>query len=214
MNKLFGKVYDISVMLGEESIDFPGDTSFSREFALTIEDSGICNVSNLTMSAHAGTHLDTPLHFIPNAKKIDEYNPEDFILPAHVVYIEDKASIKPSHLQGLDLKPAEASLFKTDNCLSGKLTLGVFSEDFVYLTLEAADLCVERKLSLVGIDYATIGKFGEESVQVHQKLLGNGILILEAINLKNVPPGKYTLICLPLKIKDSEGSPVRAVLLD
>ena len=44
MNKLFGKVYDISVMLGEESIDFPGDTSFSREFALTIEDSGICNV--------------------------------------------------------------------------------------------------------------------------------------------------------------------------
>ena len=58
MGRLFKKVYDISVMLGVESIDFPGDTSFSREFALTIEDSGICNVSNLAMSAHAGTHLD------------------------------------------------------------------------------------------------------------------------------------------------------------
>ncbi|MBW1801593.1 MAG: cyclase family protein [Deltaproteobacteria bacterium] len=214
MNKLFDKVYDISVMLGKESIDFPGDTSFSRDFAVTIEASGICNVSNLTMSAHAGTHLDTPLHFIPNGKKIDEYRPEDFILPAHVVHIEDKTSIKPSHLQGLDLGAGDALLFKTDNCLSGKLTSGVFSEDFVYLTPEAADLCVEKKLGLVGIDYATIGKFGEDSVEVHQKLLGNGILILEAINPKDVPPGKYTLICLPLKVKDSEGSPVRAVLLD
>ena len=214
MNKLFDRMYDISVMLGKESIDFPGDISFSREFALTIEDNGLCNVSNLTMSAHAGTHLDSPLHFIPNGKKIEDYNPEDFILSARVVHIEDKTSIKPSHLQGLDLKPGEAVLFKTDNCMSGKLTSGVFSEDFVYFTPEAADLSVDKKLGLVGIDYPTIGRLGEESVEVHKKLLGNRILILEAINLREVPPGKYTLICLPLKIKDSEGSPVRAVLLN
>ena len=213
MNKLFDKVYDISVILGEESIDFPDDTPFSREFALTIEESGICNVSKLTMSAHAGTHLDTPLHFIPNAKKLEDYNPEDFILPAQVVHIEDRESIKPSHLRGLDIGPGDAILFKTDNCVSGKLTSGIFSEDFVYLSSEAADVCLEKKLGLVGIDYVTIGKFGEELVDVHQKLLGDGILILEGINLKDVQPGSYTLICLPLKIKDSEGSPVRAVLV-
>ena len=84
MKKLFDNIYDISVTLGKESINFPGDISFSREFASTIEDNGICNVSNLTMSAHAGTHLDAPLHFLPNGKKTEDYNPEDFILSAHV----------------------------------------------------------------------------------------------------------------------------------
>ena len=91
--------------------------------------------------------------------------------------------------------------------------VGLFSESFVYLSPQAAEVCGKKKLGLVGIDYVTIDKFGETSSPAHHKLLGNDILILEAINLKDVPPGKYTLLCLPLKIKGCEGSPVRAVLL-
>ena len=166
------------------------------------------------MSAHAGTHIDTPLHFIPNSKKIHKYYVKDFILPAQVVQVQDTESIEPSHLNGLDIRPGEALLFKTLNSISGKLMSGVFSEDFVYLSPEAAGVFIEKKLGLVGIDYVSIDKFGEESSPAHHKLLGNNILILEGINLRDVPPGKYTLICLPLKIKDCEGSPVRAILLD
>jgi arylformamidase len=212
MDKRFRKIYDISVLLGEESIDFPGDAPFSREFALTIEESGICNVSNLKMSAHAGTHVDTPLHFISGGKGIDEYAAEDFIFPAKVIEIQGSESIKAFHIDGLDLDPGEAVLFKTDNSLSGRSTSGLFSESFVYLSPQAAEVCVKKKLGLVGIDYVTIDKFGETSSPVHHKLLGNDILILEGINLRDVPPGKYTLLCLPLKIKGCEGSPVRAVL--
>ena len=212
MNKLFKKIYDISILLGEESIDFPGDTPFSREFALTIEESGICNVSNLKMSAHAGTHVDTPLHFIPGGKGIDEYAAEDFIFPANVIEIRDGESINASHIDGFDLEPGDAVLFKTANSLSGTSTSGQFAESFVYLSPRAAEVCVEKRLDLVGIDYVTIDKFGDTSSPTHHTLLGNDILILEGINLKDVPPGKYTLLCLPLKIKGCEGSPVRAVL--
>ncbi len=55
-------VYDISVSLGTESITFPGDTPYSRDLTLTIEDSGICNASRLVLSAHSGTHVEAPLH--------------------------------------------------------------------------------------------------------------------------------------------------------
>ena len=44
--------------------------------------------------------------------------------------------------------------------------------------------------------------------------LGRGIPILEGVNLKSVPAGKYTLYCFPLKIGGGEGAPVRAVLMD
>ena len=206
-------VYDISVLLGTESISYPGDTPYSRDLMLTIEDSGICNASKLVMSAHSGTHLDAPLHFIPNEKSIDEYSAKQFILPAQVVNIEDRESIRPSELESLDIKPGDALLFKTDNSASGRCRSGVFSENFVYLSPQAADFCVGKKVSLVGIDYNTIERYSDETFSVHHKLLGNNILILEGINLKEVPPGRYILFCFPLKIKGGEASPVRAVLV-
>jgi len=211
--KRYKAIYDISVLLGRESIVFPNDMPYSRDLTLTIEDSGICNVSKLVLSAHSGTHIDAPSHFIPNAKSIDQYPVQEFIFPARVVNIEDKESIKPAELENLDIEQGDALLFRTYNSISGQCSNGVFTEKFVYLSAEAATFCAEKKASLVGIDYATIERYGDEASPAHRTLLGNGILILEGINLREVPPGEYTLFCLPLKIEGGEGSPVRAILV-
>jgi arylformamidase len=211
--KRYKDIYDISVLLGSESILFPNDTPYSMDSVETIERSGICNVSKLVLSAHYGTHIDAPLHFIQNGKSIDQYLVQEFILPAQVVEIEDRQSIRPSELEPLDIKRGDALLFKTNNSVSGRSVSGMFSEDFVYLSAEAADYCVKKRISLVGIDYATIDKYGDMNFAAHRTLLKNGILILEGIHLKDVPAGKYTLFCLPLKIKGSEASPVRAILV-
>src|SRR3990172_13172859 len=88
-----------------------------------------------------------------------------------------------------------------------------FSIHSVYLTPEAADLCVEKQVRLVGIDYMSVDNMEDKTFPVHRTLLENNILILESINLHEVPSGRYTLVCLPLKIKGGEASPVRAVLL-
>jgi len=205
-------IYDISVSLGAEAIDWPGVLPYSRELILRIEDGDVANLSKLVMTAHAGTHLDTPAHFIPNGKNLDAYSARDFILPARVVIIEDKQIIRSSELQNLDIEPGDALLFKTYNSTSGQCTNGVFTENFVEMSLEAADFCVRKKVSLIGIDYNSIEK-DDKSHPVHSKILGNGILILESINLKEVPPGRYTLFCPPLKIKGAEGSPARAILM-
>ena len=208
----FEVIYDISVSLGAEAIDWPGLLPYSRELILRIENGDAANLSKLVMTAHAGTHLDTPAHFIPNGKNLDGYSAKDFVLPAQVVIIEDKQIIRSSELQNLDIEPGDALLFKTYNSTSGQCANGVFTENFVEMSLEAADFCVGKKVSLLGIDYNSIEK-DVKSHPVHNKILGNGILILESINLKEVPPGRYTLFCPPLKIKGAEGSPARAILM-
>jgi len=205
--------YDISVDLVGESFPFPGDPPFSRKVLMTIEESGICNVSNLEMSAHSGTHIDMPAHFIAGGNTLDAYTVDNFILPAHVVAVQDPEAVKAADLEDLDLAPGDAVLFKTDNSTSGRCRSGVFSEDFVYISAEAAMACIEIKTGLVGIDYITIDRHGDETAPAHHSLLGAGIPVLEGINLEAVPAGHYTLICLPLKIKGGEASPVRAILM-
>jgi len=210
--KRYKDIYDISVLLGSESIVFPNDTPYSRDSVLTIESSGICNVSKLVLSTHYGTHIDAPYHFIQNGKSIDQYLVQEFILPAQVIEIKDTESIRRPELEPLDIKQGDALLFKTNNSASGRSIGGIFSEDFVYLSTEAADFCAKKRVSLLGIDYATIDKYGDMNFPAHRTLLKKGILILEGIHLKDVPAGKYSLFCLPLKIKGGEASPVRAIL--
>lgn len=205
-------VYDISVTLGREDIPFPGDPSFSRQTLVSIEEGGPCTVSKLEMSTHSGTHIDMPAHFIAGGSTLDAYSPEDFVIPAHVVIVDDPEAVRASDLDGIEIDPGDAILFRTENSTSGRSRSGKFSENFVYISSEAAAACIEKKAGLVGLDYITIDKHGDESTPAHKSLLGGGILILEAISLEEVPPGGYTLICLPLKISGGEASPVRAVL--
>ena len=206
-------IYDISVRLGAGSIDYPGDTPYVRELISTASSGGGYTLSKLCLSAHAGTHLDAPSHFIFQAKSIDQFAVGDFILPAHVIQVQDPEAIRPHEFEGLVFRPGEALLFKTANSLCGRCRNAVFTDSYVYLSAAAAAVCVQQKAGLVGIDYITIERYGDDDFTVHRLLLQNNILILEGLDLSAVPAGRYTLMCLPLNIKDGEASPVRAALL-
>lgn len=209
----FKQVFDISTTLGVESIDYPGDPPYVREVFCRIGDGGLYEMARLEMSAHAGTHLDAPAHFVPGGKTIDQYDVLDFILPACVIPIQNRQTVGRAELSGAPIHTGDALLFKTDNSASGRCRAGKFSERYVYLSLEAAEYCVEKRVNLVGLDYITVERYGDDDFPVHRLLSENGILILEGINLAHVPGGRYTLICLPMKISRGEASPVRAVLL-
>ncbi len=214
---LHGKVYDISILLGAEQIDapIPGVKPFSLEKAFSMNEGDPCNLSNLSMNCHAGTHLDVPAHYIMDSKTTDSYPIERFILRAVVVEIENDKVILREELNKVNLEPRDAVLFKTNNSIKGICRNPRMEESWVYLSPEAADLCVERKVGLVGIDYIAPEKPGGsfENAPVHDKLFKNDTFILEGIALDGVPAGRYTLFCLPLKIKGAEASPVRAILM-
>jgi len=210
---MFDELYDITIRLGVESTVWPGDPEYSRELVSSIAEGSVSNVSLLRMTAHTGTHVDTPAHFLAGGRGLDDYGAGEFIRPACVIEVPDAAVIAPAAVEAADVRPGDAVLFKTRNSLDGRIAAGEFFEDGVSLSVEAARRCLDRRAGLVGIDYFTVDAYGDRGFGAHYLLLGAGVLILETINLRDVPPGRYTLLCLPLRLAGAEASPVRAVLL-
>lgn len=132
--------------------------------------------------------------------------------PARVIAIRDSKVITSEELRQHQVRPGERLLFKTRNSTRCWKT-DRFIKDFVSLSPEAARFIAQRRVRLVGIDYLSVGSYRERNgVEVHRTLLGAGIWILEGLNLSQVRPGTYELICLPLRIVDSDGAPARTVL--
>ena len=206
-------IYDISVTLGKGAVDWPGLPPYCRELISEMKAGAPCDVSRLDIVCHVGTHVDTPAHFVPGGKTMDEYPIGRWIVPTQVDSIKDNEAIRSSELKHLDIRPGEAVLFRTENSRIGRVASGVFSEEYVYISLEAADFLISKKVGLLGIDYAGVDSFPLGEAPVHKRLLGADILLLEGINLKDVPEGRYTFFCLPLKVSGAEGSPARAVLV-
>jgi arylformamidase len=164
-------------------------------------------------SAHTGTHVDAPAHFIEGAAKVVEMPLEVLIGAARVVEIDEGVTaIEAQHVESLD--KTERILFKTRNSQFWNDPEKGFRKDFTYIEPEAAQILVERGVRLVGIDYLSVEKFGSTDFQTHLTLLQNGVVIIEGLDLREVTAGDYELVCLPLKI-DSEtgdGAPARVVL--
>jgi arylformamidase len=131
----------------------------------------------------------------------------DAIGPARVIEIIDNEAVKAAELKQYKFKRGERILFKTRNSERCWKT-DTFIPDFTYIAEDAAHLLADAAVKLVGIDYLSVGGPGA----THRILLGAGIWLLEGLDLSGVSPGNYDLICLPLKLVQTEGSPVRAVL--
>jgi arylformamidase len=206
------KIYDISVSIAQDLPVWPGDPQVILERTSNLEAGDEANVTFLRMSAHTGTHLDAPNHFLSNGITIDEINPEVLIGPAQVVAIPDNCSrITSRIISGLSLiTGVERILFKTINSSFWEKNAG-FQKDFTAITADGAQSLVEKNLKIIGVDYLSISPY-DDTATPHQIFLRAGVIILEGINLAHVPEGIYELICLPLKIKGADGAPARAVL--
>jgi len=209
----YDAIYDITITLGAENSAWPDDTPYSRIEETVFAKGDNWKVAALSMSSHSGTHIDLPLHLFPGKKPLDRYPVESFILPAYVIEVTDAESVKPDVLNSAGIAPGSAVLFKTENSRSGLVSSGEFTLNYVYVTAETAQMCVDKKVRLVGLDYMSVDKGGIDENPVHTVLLGNDIIILENVNLTDVPAGAYTLFCLPLKLYNGEAAPVRAALL-
>ncbi len=211
----FEKIYDISVTLGKESVDFPGDPPYSLESVSSVERGDPYTLHKVTLSTHSGTHIDLPAHFIAREKDstIERFPVKNFIFTAQVLEAPGETDELLSLLKSIRIDPGSALLFKTGNSRTGIATKGIMTDTAVTLPLEAAEICANKRVCLVGWDYATIEYSPDKTYPVHWTLLEGRVFILEGINLKNVPAGNYTLFCLPLKIYGAEAAPVRAILV-
>lgn len=200
---------DVTVALEDGMVSWPGDRPVIISKTATYENDKV-NVTAINISAHTSTHVDAPLHFIKDGKDVTELLFEKLIGTARVIQIDDTKCISQNSLKNIYIEKGDSVLFKTRHS-EESWSLLPFQMDYVYLTKEAALFLIEKEIACVGIDYLSIAEFsnGEE---VHRLLLEKEIVIIEGIDLSNIKPGNYDMICLPLKIKGADGAPARVLL--
>jgi kynurenine formamidase len=224
------QVIDLTHTIHDEIQIFPGDPIPSIRRELTHE-KDYCHVDLLTMGSHTGTHIDAPYHFLKGGQRIDEIPVQRFLGRGVLIDVSDKSErnlIESADLESLapEIKKGDFVILKTgwDRFFGTPRYL-----QHPFLSVDAGGLLLKLGVSLVGIDalnvdatYQTVmdPEFVEaDSVvsadhdhPIHDILLGNNILIVENLcNLDKISQhiGFYSF--LPLKLKDSDGSPIRAI---
>lgn len=188
---------------------YPGNTT--TRFEPLKSASGTSFLTAITMSSHAGTHIDAPSHVTEGGKPIESFYLERFYGPARVLDMAHcRELVTKDDLQSCNIKANERILLKTQNSLRGFET---FHETWVALSSEGASYLSAIGVSLVGIDWFGIKQKNAPDNLAHTALLDRGIPILEGINLSAVEPGDYTLNAFPLAMRGIDGAPARAVLI-
>jgi arylformamidase len=204
-------IYDISVDLYEGFPVWPGDPRVALEPFLSQERGDLCNASRLACSVHSGTHVDAPKHFFPKGAGVDELPLDVLIGEAQVVRLTGARRIGVDDLQAVVAPETRRLLLRTDNSDSWTTSRG-FEENFAALTPDAARWIVDQGIILIGIDYHSIQRFDDPTPETHEVLLAAGVVIVETLDLSQIEPGPYNLICLPLKLVGADGAPARVVL--
>jgi arylformamidase len=209
-------IFDISVAISPETTPtYPGDPTIEVISWAAIERGDAANVTLLRMGAHTATHVDAPAHFIEHAPQVSAMPLEALLGEARVIELDETVeAIDAGHVAAHVPEGTARVLFKTRNSGFWHNDGKTFREDFTYLTLEGARALNERGVRLVGIDYLSVEKFKAKTFETHTTLLSAGVVIIEGLDLHEVPAGVYELLCLPLKIAagSGDGAPARAVL--
>lgn len=211
------RYYDISVSVHPSLPVWEGDPPLVIRRAASIERGDIANVSRLEIGAHTGTHVDAPVHFVPGRKGVDRLDLDTLIGPAYVVELSDVVcEIHASDFESAHI-PQDTSrlLCKTSNSYLWSTSPSSFDPDFVGLSADGAQWLIDHGIALVGVDYLGVERFESVSrgAPIHHALLDKEIIIVEGLDLSDVPEGRYTLLCLPVKLENLDGAPSRAVLL-
>jgi arylformamidase len=170
------------------------------------------NLSRLECGVHTGTHVDAPWHFLEEGSTVEQLPLDVMIGEAFVAYLPEVDIITAETLARLTLPDGTTRLLlHTRNSELWETGITEFRKDFTALTSDAAQWLVDQGIRLIGVDYLSVHRYGDGPL-IHQILLKAGIIIIEGLNLTDVAPGKYELICLPLRLDGAEGAPARAVL--
>ena len=192
------KLIDISQEVFSCNV-YPGDPSPVRTPKMRIADGAVCNLTEFSMCAHNGTHVDAPFHFIPNGKTVDQIPLDHFTGDCFLVRHEGDVSAEDA---AAILRRAIDAGAPRRILIAGKATV----------TEAAARVFADAGILLLGNEGQTVGP-ESGPMRVHLILLGAEVVLLEGIVLKDIPEGKYFLNAAPLNLGGVDGAPCRAWLM-
>jgi len=206
---LAGDPIDVSMSVRPGTPEWPGDTPYSCRWTWEIERGQSVNVATVETSPHVGTHADAPLHVRSGTPAIDQLPLDLFAGPALVVTIDgtprdvDEAELLPLVPEG-----TERLLLRTGRSVAD----GSFPDDWPALTPACATALAARGLRLLGVDAPSVDRRHSKTLDTHHALFGAGAGVLESLDLRPAPDGRYLLVAYPLRWEGLDAAPVRAVL--
>ncbi len=207
------KLYDISLTISNDLPIWPGDPSVNFYRVSDVNKGDEVTLSRLECGVHTGTHMDAPVHFVKGGTGIDTLDLNVLIGRCVVVVVPNANVIDAALLDSLSIPPGTTRvLFRTRNSDLWARGDREFHKDFVAVSRSGAAWIVEHGIRLVGVDYLSVAPFNA-AVPTHDILLRAGVIPIEGLNLSGIEPGEYQLVCLPIKLLNSDGAPARVVLM-
>lgn len=212
------QLVDLTLTLSSELPSFPGSPKPQFIPWSTIRDDGY-NLELLFLSSHSGTHIDAPFHFVKNGFKIHQIPLERLTGKAILIKIK-KTKNRPITKQDI------LSFEKNNGVIPNNATVifytgwqkNISKESYFAhnpgLSVSAAKYLSSKPINLVGIDSPSIDLGNDSNFSVHKVFSKKNILIVENLaNLEKIKTTKFRFVILPLKLKNTTGSPVRAVAI-
>ena len=204
------RIIDISQTLANGIAVWPGDQPFEAEWTMRLDRGDSVNVAALTLSAHTGTHTDGGYHVADHGGRPVDMDLSAYIGRARVIDARGYEALDERVLNDVDLKSTRRLLFRTRE----QVDETVFPSQFLAPTPALAKQLVAAGVRLIGSDAPSMDDVDSKTLESHHILADGKVATLENLVLAHVPPGEYTLVALPLKLKDADSSPVRAVLIE
>ena len=208
-------IFDITLEISPALPVWPGGPAIVLEQLESMDRGAHANVTRVEMSAHTGTHVDAPHHFLNDGRTVERLSLEVLTGKCYVLDLSGvEGHLSADILSSADIpRTTDRLLIKTRNSAHWHAGEKEFFAGFQGITEDGARLLVDKGIKLVGVDYLSVAPY-KQSVPTHTVLLTAGVIPLEGLNLSAVKQGEYHLFCLPLKLTGSDGAPARVILID
>ena len=204
-------IYDVSMPIDQDVQVYKNKASKKPTFTYHVtNDPHFVSETEVLINMHTGTHLDFPRHMIKDGEVSTDFDPKTLFQKRVIVFdmTHLDASIDAFDIEHLSFEPGDMVFFKTKNSMSES-----FLFDFTYVTQQAAEVLVKKGALAVGIDGLGIER-NDPMHGTHQTLMNHGIWIIEGLRLKDIHPGLYTCVALPIYIQDADALPLRVLIYD
>jgi kynurenine formamidase len=211
------KIIDLTHTIEENMPVYPGTDSPILKSATTHEKNGF-KETLLSLVSHTGTHIDPPFHILKNGATLDSFDISTFVGKGLV--IDCRLLSSDDEITMAQLEPYKDSLCQADFLLFNlgwdkKWGTPDYFSKFPCMSDQVIDFIIEGNYKGIGFDVISIDQIGDSTLNRHKRLFnGTNIINIENLcNLSECGNEIFTFVCLPLKIKNCDGSPTRAIAI-
>lgn len=206
------KIIDLSHTINNSITVFSNKEKPDIRVSNTHEKDGYAQ-KRLTLYSHNSTHIDAPFHIIPGAPTLDQLPLDSFFGKGMLADCRNiNGKIEISNLEKYQVELHSSGFLLLFTGWYKKWRTPDYKFDFPVLSSEAAEWLMQFNLKGIGLDTISIDETESTELPVHHIVLGNGLIIIENLtNLEELEGKTFNFSCLPLKIEEADGSPVRAV---